>query len=138
MTSEEDVYNELCAYTLQHGDATFIHQHVVDAFAAQRATGTTKPITVAFSLAGLYLHVEKGFSGRQVQQAHMQMARVKRTWPTFALPQDRGRLTVLDVMAVPAGARRDELIGKWSASVWAAFAASRDAVIEFLRPYDLA
>lgn len=136
--SEEDVYNELCAYTLQHGDATFIHQHVVDAFAAQRATGLTKPIKVAFSLAGLYLHLEKGFSGRQVQRAHMQIARVKRTWPTFVLPDDRGSLTVFDVMAVPAGVRRDELIDAWSASVWRAFSASRSAVIEFLRPYDLA
>jgi len=136
--SEDDVYHELCAYTLQHGDATFIHQHVVDAFAAQRATGLTKPIKVAFSLAGLYLHVEKGFSGRQVQRAHMQIARVKRTWPAFVLPDDRGSLTVFDVMAVPAGVRRDELIDAWSASVWRAFAASRSAVIEFLRPYDLA
>jgi hypothetical protein len=36
---EEDAYHELCAYTLQRGDAAFIHQHVVDAFAAQRADG---------------------------------------------------------------------------------------------------
>jgi hypothetical protein len=137
MTSE-DAYNELCAYTLQRLDAAFIHQHVVDAFAAQRATGLTKPINVAFSLAGLYLHVEKGFSGRQVQRAHMQLARRKRSWPTFVLPDDRGGLTVFDVMAVPAGAGRDELIDAWCASVWAAFAANRSAVIEFLRPYDLA
>jgi len=34
---EENAYHRLCAYTLQRGDATFIHQHVVDAFAAQRA-----------------------------------------------------------------------------------------------------
>ena len=138
MDSEEDVYNELCAYTLMRGDATFIHQHVVDAFAAQRATGQTKPIGVAFSLAGLYLHVEKGFSGRQVQQAHMRMARQKRTWPTFVLPRERGAVTVFDVMAVPAGAERDEFISTWCASVWGAFAANRRAVVEFLQPYGLA
>jgi len=137
-SSVEDAYHELCAYTLQRGDAAFIHQHVVDAFAAQRATAQSKPINVAFSLAGLYLHVEKGWSGRQVQRAHMQLARRKRSWPTFVLPDDRGHLTVFDVMAVPAGEGRDERIGAWCASVWAAFAASRNAVIEFLRPYGLA
>ena len=137
--SEEDVYHELCAYTLQHGDAAFIHQHVVDAFALQRATGLTKPIGVAFSLARLYLHVEKGFSGRQVQRAHMQIARVKRTVADLRLPDDRGSLTVFDVMGMdPPGVRRDELIDAWSASVWRAFAANRSAVIEFLRPYGLA
>lgn len=137
-SSVEDAYNELCAYTLQRGDADFIHQHVVDAFAAQRATVETKPINVAFSLAGLYLHVEKGWSGRQVQRAHMRLARRKRSWPTFVLPDDRGRLTVFDVMAAAPGADRDERIDAWCASVWAAFAASRYAVIEFLRPYGLA
>ena len=135
---EEDLYHELCAYTLQRGDATFIHQHVVDAFAAQRATGQSKPISVAFSLAGLYLHVERGFSGRQVQRAHMRLARQKRTWPAFVLPDDRGDVTVADVMSVPAGSERDAAIDKWCASVWSAFAVNRSAVVEFLRPHDLA
>jgi hypothetical protein len=135
---EADLYHELCAYTLQRGDATFIHQHVVDAFAAQRATVQSKPISVAFSLAGLYLHVEKGFSGRQVQRAHMQMARQKRTWPAFVLPDHRGDVTVADVMSMPAGSERDAAIHTWCASVWSAFAANRNAVVEFLRPYDLA
>jgi hypothetical protein len=138
MDCEEDAYHELCAYTLQRGDAAFIHQHVVDAFAAQRATADTKPIAVAFSLAGLYLHVEKGFSGRQVQRAHMQLARQKRTWPTFVLPDDRGAVSVLDVMKIPAGAARDEAIDKWCASVWSACAANRGPIVEFLKPYGLA
>ena len=134
----EDAYNELCAYTLTHGDPAFIHQHVVDAYAAQRATSQSKPISVAFSLAGLYLHVEKGLSGRQVQRAHMQMARQKRPWPAFVLPEDRGAVTVVDVMAAPEGVQRDKAIDQWCASVWGAFAGNRGAVVEFLREYHLA
>jgi hypothetical protein len=134
----EDAYNELCAYTLTHGDPAFIHQHVVDAYAAQRATSQSKPISVAFSLAGLYLHVEKGLSGRQVQRAHMQMARQKRPWPAFVLPEDRGAVTVVDVMAAPEGVQRDKAIDQWCASVWGAFAGNRGAVVEFLRKYHLA
>jgi hypothetical protein len=137
MSSEQDVYNELCGYTLTRGDATFIHQHVVDVWAAQRATPESKPIGVAFALAGLYLHVEKGLSGRQVQLAHMKMARQKRTWPAFALPQDRGAVTAVDVMAAPEGIERDKAIDDWCASVWSAFAVNRGAVVALLREYDL-
>src|SRR5262245_54384032 len=138
MNPEEAAYHELCAYTLQLGDPAFIHQHVVDAYAAQHATEATKPIGVAFSLAGLYLHVERGLSGREVQRAHMQLARQKRTWPSFRLPDDRGAITVRDVMAVPEGALRNEAIDRWCVSVWDAFAANRPAVIELLRPFGLA
>jgi len=98
MASEQDVYDayhELCCYTLAHGDASFIHQHVVDAFAAQRADAQSKPIGVTMARVGLYLHVEKQFSGRQVQRAHMQLARQKRPWPAFALPVKRGSMRLL-------------------------------------------
>src|SRR5262249_18691090 len=107
MTSEE-AYNELCYYTLAHRDPSFIHQDVVDAFAAQNAGEQTKPIKLTFALVGLYLHVEKQFSGRQVQRAHMDLARQKQLWPRFALPSDRGSQTVADVLAIPAGPARDK------------------------------
>jgi hypothetical protein len=99
MTSEDD-YNELCYYTLAHRDPSFIHQHVVDAFAAQHADEKTKPIKLTFALVGLYLHVEKQFSGKRVQQVHMDLARQKRPWPSFALPSKRGSQTAADVLAV--------------------------------------
>ena len=114
-------YEELSSYTLTHGGAEFVHQHVVDAFAAQTATPTTKPIALTFALIGLYLHVERGFSGRQVQRAHMMLARRRRDWPTLPLPDDRGSMTALDVMAVPAGAERDRAIDAWCVAVWEAY-----------------
>ena len=63
------------------GRPGFILQHAVDAFAAQTANEQSKPIGVVFALVGLYLHVEKQFSGRQVQQVHMKLGRLKREWP---------------------------------------------------------
>src|SRR4051794_32739363 len=110
MNDDTDDYNELCCYTLEHGDPAFIHQHVVDAFAAQHADERSKPIGVAFALVGLYLHVVKGFSGKEVQRTHMTLAKRKRTWPTFALPRERGDITVADVMAKAAGPDRDTAI----------------------------
>lgn len=78
-----DAYDELYVYTM--GRRNFILQHVVDAHMAQTATATNPPsIGAIFSLAGLYLHVEQGFTGTQVQNAHRVMGKVKRTWPDIA------------------------------------------------------
>jgi len=109
-----------------------MHQHVVDAYAAQRADEHTKPIGLTFALVGLYLHVEKGWTGRQVQRAHMRLARRKRTWPTLPLPRDRGSMTVVEVMGTAEGPERDRAIHAWRRSVWEAFAESRGAVVEVL------
>jgi hypothetical protein len=132
MSHEECAYHELCCYTLAHGGPEFIHQHVVDAFGAQDAGEHDKPIRLAFSLVGLYLHVEKGLAGRQVQLAHTTLARRKRAWPAFPLPHDRGRITAADVLAAPAGPGRDEMIHEWCVCVWEAFRESRWAVMDLL------
>jgi len=133
MDQEETAYQELCAYTLTHGDAAFIHQHVVDAWAAQRAHAGSKPIGVFFALVGLYLHVERGFTGREVQLAHMALARRPEPWPVAVLPLASWPMTAVDVMAAPAGPDRDAKISAWAASVWAAYAGNRDAVEALLR-----
>jgi hypothetical protein len=129
----ESAYHELCGYTLTHGDSSFLHQHVVDAFAAQQADEQTKPIKLTFALVGLYLHVEERLSGKQVQRVHMALARQKQRWPSFPLPAARGVLTADDVLAAPAGPERDRAIDAWCASVWDAFQDCRPAVAELLR-----
>ena len=136
--TEQDAYNELQAYTLGHGDAAFIHQHVVDAWIAQHADLNTKPMGVAFALAGLYLHLEESFSGREVQRAHMKMGARKREWPKFSIPKERGSMTALDVMAAPPDAERDRAIDAWCASVWSAYLDSHAAVEQFLKEFGVA
>ncbi|HXB12960.1 MAG TPA: DUF5946 family protein [Bacteroidia bacterium] len=128
--SEQEKYYELTYYTLSHPDKAFIHQHAVDAFAAQTVNETTKPIAITFALVGLYLQLEKNYTGRQVQLAHMQMAKNKKPCPKFALPKHRGEITVSDVLATPPGTERDVMIHKWCASVWEAYKESRQAVID--------
>jgi hypothetical protein len=123
-------YDEVYAYTM--GRPGFILQHVVDAFGAQTATRETKPIRVVFSLVGLYLRVEKEFSGRQVQQAHIELGRRKRAWPAVALPKHRGAMTAIDVLAAAAGDDRDKAIDEWCASVWTAFKDNRAPIIGLL------
>jgi hypothetical protein len=137
MDAEQDAFAELCCYTLAHGDRSFIHQHVVDAFAVQLADAQTKPIAITFGLIGLYLHIEKQFSGRQVQRVHMLLAQRKRPWPVFHLPRDRGAITVAEVLAAPAGPERDKAIDAWCSSVWQAFRGSRQAVVDLLLEYGI-
>src|SRR5262249_16749859 len=67
MSTEQEAYYELAYYPLALRDPSFIHQHLVDAFTAQYASEQTKPIALTFSLVGLYLLVERQFTGRQVQ-----------------------------------------------------------------------
>jgi hypothetical protein len=74
MFSDDNLYSELAYYTLAHSDPAFIHQYVVDAYTAQTADESSKPISVVFALIGLYLHVEKGYNGKQVQHAHTRLA----------------------------------------------------------------
>ncbi len=122
MTSQKDEFNELSFYTLGHPDMIyFIHQHCVDAFQAQTADQNTKPIGLIFSLIGLYLFIEKGYSGRQVQQVHIKLAKNKKTWPQLPLPTQRGTIDVSSVLRSEPGENRDQMIKEWCASVWSAY-----------------
>jgi len=126
-------YDELYAYTMRRPG--FILQHVVDAQGAQSAAEDGPPIRLVFSLVGLYLRIEKGFSGQSVQKVHMRLGKEKRPWPRLTLPPTRGTLTPADVLTAPEGAERDTAIDTWCASVWAAFEESRPAVVALLREH---
>lgn len=135
--NEQEAYEEICAYTLTKGDPEFIHQHVVDAYTAQRASTQTKPIAVAFALVGLYLAVEKGFTGKQVQRAHMRLARRQRKWPAIPLPPTRGSYGALDVLAEHPGSARNRAIQAWCLSVWEHYHFARDLVVRLLRENEI-
>ncbi len=132
--TEEVPFDELCAYTLALRDPAFIHQHVVDAFAAQQADASTKPIKLTFALVGLYLHLERQFTGRQVQLAHMRMGRRRHQWPTFVLPSIRGAMTACDVLDNPARACS---IDEWCQSVWNTYVDSHQQVADLLREHEI-
>lgn len=122
------LFHELTYYTTAQTDPTFIHQHAVDAFAAQNANVKTKTITITFALVGLYLMLEKNFTGKEVQNAHIKMAKRRKTWPKFKLPEKKGDITIEDVLNTPPGPMRDEAIFKWSASIWEAYYESHEKV----------
>lgn len=110
---------------------------MLDAWVAQHADAATKPIALTFALAGLYLHVECGFTGRQVQRAHMVMGQRKRLWPAFVLPADRGAVGVIQVLGAAPGRDRDAAIAAWCESVWKAFRENRAALAALLEEYPI-
>jgi hypothetical protein len=132
--SDQDIYNELAFYTLELRDPEFIHQHVVDAFAVQHAGRESKPIAVVFGLVGLYLHLEKGFTGRQVQRAHMEMARKHRQWIAPLAPENRrAGIGMAEVLTAAAGAERDAMIRRWCEAVWRDWEHARPAIAGLAR-----
>ena len=137
MDGERAAYDELYVYTM--GRPGFILQHVVDASAVQNAVGNetahAAPIGLVFGLVGLYLHIEKQYSGRQVQKAHAILAARKRPWPAITLPDDLGPMTAGDVLSAPAGPDRDAAIDAWCRSLWTAFAANRETIVALLAEY---
>jgi len=135
-TPAASAYDELYVYSGSRGREAFILQLVVDAHGAQCATADIKPIAIVFALIGLYLHVERDFTGRRVQQIHMQLGRKKHDWPTITLPADRGDITCADVLNAPAGLKRDAAISEWCRSVWEAFAPdNRSTIVTLLQQH---
>ena len=135
---EQNLFDELTAWTLSQRESGFIHQHVVDAWAAQQATEKSKPISVAFALIGLYLLLEEGFSGREVQLVHMRLAQPqgrlagRKEWPHFPLPKERGRIRVSEVVAASENMRA-QAIESWCRSVGEAWEGSHQAVADWVR-----
>ncbi|CAM1346965.1 DUF5946 family protein [Tenacibaculum insulae] len=117
MIKNNEHFNELSFYTLPHPDSVyFIHQLVVDAFTAQTANENTKRISLVFSLVGLYLLIEKNYTGREIQRAHTLLSNHKDFLPEIKLPSERGNITIIDVLNNKSN--RDKLIKEWCFSVW--------------------
>ncbi len=134
MTIDSKLFEELSFYTLSHSDSDyFIHQLIVDAFTAQTADKDSKKISLVFSLIGLYLLIEKKYTGKQIQQAHIALSNFKNYIPEIKLPENRGEFTISDVLNNELN--RDEMIKKWCFSVWYAYKSSKEEIKRFCEIY---
>jgi hypothetical protein len=120
------LFCDLSCCTVSKQDAEFIHQHAVDTYEAQHAGVRTRNCTVVFGLIGLYLALEKGFTGRQVQLAHMKLARIRKDWPRLDPPVVPASVTVLDILQVQTEEERDTMIREWMESVWESWSDRKD------------
>jgi hypothetical protein len=110
--------DELYGYTLSRDRGEFIHQHAVDAYAAQHIGKDTKPIALAAALIGLFLFAERGYTGRKVQLEHMKLGNRMKTWPLLEAPRKYATLSAMDPLSVPPGPERDDNIRQWARAVW--------------------
>jgi hypothetical protein len=111
-------YQELSAYDMERARPDFLHQEVVDAYAAQHPGPPAKPISTWFALVGLHLALDLGLTGKGVQRAHMKLGRHKRKWPALARPDDLSCMTAADVMRELPGDTRDRGLIRWANQVW--------------------
>ena len=118
---DEKLFHELSFYSLSHKGEEFIHQHVVDAYTAQTADASTKLIAIYFALIGLYLLVEKNYTGKQVQNAHVTLSYQSKNFKPISLPEYRGETHIEDILNSLPGKQRDEMIYQWCKSVWGAY-----------------
>jgi hypothetical protein len=128
------LFSQLSAYTNSLGDAEFSHQHVVDAYGAQHVGVSTKKVVPTMTLVGLYLMLEHGYTGKQVQRAHMAIADQTKDWPDFNRPTDLASMTILDVLKVP-DAQKNEILHTWCKAVWESWKSEREKVITFTHKY---
>jgi hypothetical protein len=84
--------------------------------------GKTRNITVIFGLIGLCLALEKGYTGKHVQQAHIRIARGRKDLPRLEPPPRPALITVPGVLKVPDGLEKNAMIRRWMAGVWESWA----------------
>ena len=128
-----DLHGEVTSNVMQHPEVLGRwHQTCVDAYAAQHVGPQTRPMTVCFALNGLYLVLERGWSGIAARDAHGHLARtvVRADWPWFEPPSEAGPLTVLDVALSADPDAQGAAIEAWGRSVWATWSHVHDAVRE--------
>ena len=134
MTTNNKLFEELSFYTLSHSDPNyFIHQLIVDAYTAQTATKHTKKISLVFSIVGLYLLIEKNYSGKEIQGAHTLLSSYKKDIPEIKLPEKRGNITIIEVLE--SKLNRDEMIKKWCYSVWKEYEINKEEIKRYCGKY---
>lgn len=129
------LFSQLSEFTLSLADSEFIHQHVVDAYGAQHVGLYTKKVVPAMTLVGLYLQLTYGYSGKQVQRAHMVIADQTRDWPEFEQPKQLATMTVLDVLKKTRVGEKKAAIHTWCEAVWQSWFSEHKKVEAFAKKY---
>lgn len=129
-----ELYYQLSYYTLSLQDEDFIHQLIVDTYAAQHYGKNMKPMTITFALIGLYLVNEKDYSGKKVQLIHMKLANKAKNWPSFFLPKQKAHLTVKEVFEKKDD-KKQEMIRNWCKDVWKIWKPEENMIASILQKY---
>jgi hypothetical protein len=102
----------------------------VDVYMAQHpgVPGRQSSQSVWGHLIGLYLVFERGYDGIASARAKARVATPEATFEWLEPPASMGPITVLDVLATTTADEHGAAVGRWAASVWAAWAPHQGAV----------
>lgn len=120
-------YGVLAARTLVLDDLGFAHQHAVDAYSVQHIGSESKPITAVFALLGICLALEHGANGREVQLAHMKLAKTRREWPRLIPTTHSFETTIQDVLDADSPDLQ-RLLREWMKCSWGAWAHEHERI----------
>ena len=84
---------------------------------------------------GLCLTFERGYSGREVQLAHMEMGKSRTAWPVFHPPPIKNMLNVRDALRDNLALDYRELLRNWGSSVWYYWKPEHERVRRLLELY---
>jgi hypothetical protein len=132
------LFHRLSGIHFDEADPAFIHQVAVDCYGAQHAGGPAKPIAAVFALVGLCLHLEHGFTGKQVQAAHTALGRTQKHWPALPAPTARFPVTVESVVACATASSRTVQLKVWAQATWEAWRGEQMWVRSIVRLHGLA
>jgi hypothetical protein len=132
------LFHTLSGIHFDEADPAFIHQVAVDCYGAQHAGGQAKPIAAVFSLVGLCLHLEHGFTGKQVQSAHTALARAGKNWPLLPVPAAPYPVKVDSVVGCTTPSERTVQLKIWAQATWDAWRSEQMWVRSIIRLHRLA
>jgi hypothetical protein len=113
-----NLYWEFSNFTLSVRDQNFPHQLAVDTYAAQHYGAKMKPVTITFALIGLHLAFERGYTGREVQDAHVLLGKLHERWPGFTVTRKADEVNGSNVLQNISKDNYGQLLAKWGKSVW--------------------
>ena len=93
-----------------------------------------KPIATTFALVGLYLVNERNYTGKQVQQVHIALAKKSKAWSHFPTPKEKTWITIKEVTQSPDN-KKQELIKQWSKSVWKIWKPEKEKIVAMIERY---
>jgi uncharacterized protein DUF5946 len=109
-----------------------VHQLTVDSYAVQHPGGRHPDKSVAVHLSGMHLMLDRGVAPTTATRLLQRLADSRPDWPHFPPPENRGFLTIGDVVRSGSLEAHVESVRKWAREVWGTWAPRHAEVARFV------
>lgn len=129
-----EAYGRVLAREYENPAYARLHRLTVDAYAVQHP-GIDCPQarnSVGIHLSRLYLILERGWSIQRANDAMVAITAKKRTYPWVTPPNNRGAITVQDVLKSQNSSDHLHAVENWAKSAWQAWSAFHETVSRWI------